>query len=95
MRSRPRALGLQAGDALVARVRGDGREYQLNLGPGGSPQRHVGRLPAGREKTRPVRAGSGVDQRPCRALRRPGSGHPAPVNCVLFVYGTNPGQTIC
>jgi monofunctional biosynthetic peptidoglycan transglycosylase len=31
VRSRPRALGLQAGDTLVARVRGDGREYQLNL----------------------------------------------------------------
>ena len=31
VRSRPRTLGLQTGDALVARVRGDGREYQLNL----------------------------------------------------------------
>jgi monofunctional biosynthetic peptidoglycan transglycosylase len=31
VRSRPRSLGLQAGDTLVARVRGDGREYQLNL----------------------------------------------------------------
>jgi len=31
VRSRPRKLGLQAGDTLVARVRGDGREYQLNL----------------------------------------------------------------
>ena len=31
VRSRPRPLGLQTGDTLVARVRGDGREYQLNL----------------------------------------------------------------
>jgi monofunctional biosynthetic peptidoglycan transglycosylase len=31
VRSRPRALGLQTGDTIVARVRGDGREYQLNL----------------------------------------------------------------
>ena len=31
VRSRPRTLGLQAGDTLIARVRGDGREYQLNL----------------------------------------------------------------
>jgi len=31
VRSRPRKLGLQVGDTLVARVRGDGREYQLNL----------------------------------------------------------------
>ena len=31
VRSRPRTLGLQTGDTLVARVRGDGREYQLNL----------------------------------------------------------------
>lgn len=31
VRSRPAELGLRAGDTLVARVRGDGREYQLNL----------------------------------------------------------------
>ena len=31
VRSRPADLGLRAGDTLVARVRGDGREYQLNL----------------------------------------------------------------
>ena len=31
VRSRPRTLGLQTGDTLVARVRGDGREYQFNL----------------------------------------------------------------
>jgi NADH dehydrogenase [ubiquinone] 1 alpha subcomplex assembly factor 1 len=31
VRSRPRTLGLQAGDTLVARVRGDGRDYQFNL----------------------------------------------------------------
>lgn len=31
VRSRPRTLSLQTGDTLVARVRGDGREYQLNL----------------------------------------------------------------
>lgn len=31
VRSRPRTLGLRTGDTLVTRVRGDGREYQLNL----------------------------------------------------------------
>jgi monofunctional biosynthetic peptidoglycan transglycosylase len=31
VRSRPRPLDLHRGDTLVARVRGDGREYQLNL----------------------------------------------------------------
>ncbi len=31
VRSRPRTLDLQAGDILVSRVRGDGREYQVNL----------------------------------------------------------------
>jgi monofunctional biosynthetic peptidoglycan transglycosylase len=31
VRSRPKKLGLKQGDALVARVRGDGREYTLNL----------------------------------------------------------------
>jgi monofunctional biosynthetic peptidoglycan transglycosylase len=31
VQTRPRNLALQKGDALVARVRGDGREYSLNL----------------------------------------------------------------
>ena len=31
VRSRPRKLGLEAGDAIIARVKGDGREYTLNL----------------------------------------------------------------
>ena len=35
VRSRPRTLGLQMGDTLVARVRGDGRAYQLSLAASG------------------------------------------------------------
>jgi len=31
IRSRPKKLGLAKGDAIVARLRGDGREYTLNL----------------------------------------------------------------
>jgi len=31
VRSRPKKLGLEKSDAVVARVRGDGREYTLNL----------------------------------------------------------------
>ena len=31
VRSRGNKLGLQRGDSIVARVRGDGREYSLNL----------------------------------------------------------------
>jgi monofunctional biosynthetic peptidoglycan transglycosylase len=31
VRSRPRKLGLEAGDTIIARVRGDGREYTFNL----------------------------------------------------------------
>ena len=31
VRSRPGELGLEAGDTLAVRVRGDGREYQVNL----------------------------------------------------------------
>ena len=31
VRSRPKALGLKDGDVIVARLRGDGREYYLNL----------------------------------------------------------------
>jgi monofunctional biosynthetic peptidoglycan transglycosylase len=37
VRSVPRPLGLTPGDVLVARIRGDGRQYQLNLYvPGGA-----------------------------------------------------------
>ena len=31
VRSRPGELGLEEGDTLAVRVRGDGREYQVNL----------------------------------------------------------------
>ena len=31
IRTRPRSLGLVSGDALLIRLRGDGREYSLNL----------------------------------------------------------------
>jgi monofunctional biosynthetic peptidoglycan transglycosylase len=31
VRSRPRKLGLEKGDAIIARVKGDGREYTFNL----------------------------------------------------------------
>ena len=31
VRSRAKKLGLQAGDTVVAKIRGDGREYSLNL----------------------------------------------------------------
>lgn len=31
VRSRPRKLGLEAGDAIIVRLKGDGREYALNL----------------------------------------------------------------
>jgi monofunctional biosynthetic peptidoglycan transglycosylase len=50
VRSRPRALGLHTGDTLVARVRGDGREYQLNLYTTGRMTAFSYRAPV---KTRP------------------------------------------
>jgi NADH dehydrogenase [ubiquinone] 1 alpha subcomplex assembly factor 1 len=31
VRTRPKNLGLEKGDTLIARIRGDGREYSLNL----------------------------------------------------------------
>jgi len=31
VRSRPRKLGLEAGDTILARIKGDGREYTFNL----------------------------------------------------------------
>ena len=45
VRSRPRKLGLKAGDVLVTRVRGDGREYQLNLYAGGQTRAFSYRAP--------------------------------------------------
>ncbi len=31
VRSRPKKLGIKSGDSIAARVRGDGREYNMNL----------------------------------------------------------------
>ena len=36
LRSEPRRLGLEKGDAMIARVRGDGGDYTLNLYPAGA-----------------------------------------------------------
>lgn len=55
VRSRPRTLGLRPGDTLVARVRGDGREYQVNLYVSGRPRALSYRAPV---KTR---AGEWID----------------------------------
>ncbi len=55
VRSRPRALGLQPGDTLVAHLRGDGREYQFNLYVSGRPRALSYRAPV---KTR---AGEWID----------------------------------
>ncbi len=33
LRTKPKKLGLEEGDTLIARIRGDGREYTLNLYP--------------------------------------------------------------
>lgn len=52
VRSRPRDLGLQTGDTIAARVRGDGREYQLNLYASGRTRAFSYRAP--------VRTRSGV-----------------------------------
>ena len=45
VRSQPRSLGLRAGQTLVARVRGDGREYQLNLYTPGRTRAYSYRAP--------------------------------------------------
>jgi NADH dehydrogenase [ubiquinone] 1 alpha subcomplex assembly factor 1 len=62
VRSRPRTLGLEAGDTLVARVRGDGREYQLSLYVPGRTRAFSYRAPV---QTRPgewIEVGVPLDQ---------------------------------
>ena len=57
VRSRPADLGLRAGDTLVARVRGDGREYQLNLYTSGRRMAFSYRAPV------PTRKGEWIEVR--------------------------------
>ena len=89
VRSRPRALGLHTGDTLVARVRGDGREYQLNLYTTGRMTAFSYRAPV---KTRPgewIEVAIPLDRFEAtsfgRVMREAGPVDPASVTSVGFL----------
>ena len=91
VRSRPRPLGLQAGDTLVVRVRGDGREYQVNLYASGRSRSFSYRTPMKTRAGQWVEVAIALDQFEAtsfgRTLRDAGPVDPRRVTSIGFLLG--------
>jgi len=89
VRSRPRTLGLQAGDTLVARVRSDGREYQLNLYTSGRMMAFSYRAPVKTRSSEWIEVAVSLDQFEAtafgRVLRGMGPVDPRSVTSIGFL----------
>jgi monofunctional biosynthetic peptidoglycan transglycosylase len=91
VRSRPRTLGLQTGDTLVARVRGDGREYQLNLYASGRTRAFSYRAPLQTRAGEWIEVAVPLDRFEAtsfgRVLRGAGPVDPGSVTSIGFLLG--------
>ena len=89
VRSRPRTLGLQTGDTLVARVRGDGREYQLHLYASGRTRAFSYRAPVQTRSGQWIEAAVPLDRFEAtsfgRVLRGEGPVDPGSVTSIGFL----------
>lgn len=93
VRSRPRALGLQAGDTLVAYLRGDGREYQVNLYASGRTRSFSYRAPVKTRAGEWVELAVGLDRFEAtsfgRVLSDAGPVDPSSVTSIGFLLADN------
>lgn len=91
VRSKSKPLGLERGDTLVAKVRGDGREYMLNLYPDRSRVAYSYRaaVPTTADEWIEVRIPLDEFQATSfgRVVRNAGAVKPAEVNSVGFMLG--------
>jgi len=99
VRSRPRTLGLRTGDTLVARVRGDGREYQLNLYTSGRMMAFSYRAPVKTRAGEWIEAAVPLDRFEATSfgevLRRAGPVDPRSVTSIGFLLADkNPGPFV-
>ena len=91
VRSKARKLGLEKGDTLVAKVRGDGREYTLNLYPNRSRTAFSYRATVQTEKDKWIEIKVPLDEFEAtsfgRVVKEAGAVKPEEVTSVGFLLG--------
>jgi len=91
VRSKARKLGLEKGDTLVAKVRGDGREYTLNLYPNRSRTAFSYRAAVQTEKDKWIEIKVPLDEFEAtsfgRVVKEAGAVKPEQVTSVGFLLG--------
>ena len=91
VRTKPKKLDLANGDTLVARVRGDGREYMLNLYPARSQVAYSYRAAVTTKKDQWIEVKIPLDKFEAtsfgRVVKNAGAVKPADINSLGFMLG--------
>ena len=91
VRTKPKNLGLEKGDTLVAKIRGDGREYMLNLYPARSQVAYSYRAAVLTKKDEWIEVKIPLDKFNAtsfgRAVKNAGAVKPAEINALGFMLG--------
>ena len=91
VRTKPKNLGLEKGDTLVAKVRGDGREYMLNLYPARSQVAYSYRAAVPTKKDEWIEVKIPLDKFEAtsfgRAVKNAGAVKPVEISALGFMLG--------
>ena len=91
VRTKPKNLGLEKGDTLVAKVRGDGREYMLNLYPNKQRVAYSYRATVQTKKDEWIEVKVPLDTFEAtsfgRVVKNAGAVKPAEINALGFMLG--------
>ena len=91
VRTKPKNLGLEKGDTLVAKVRGDGREYMLNLYPNKQRVAYSYRATVQTKKDEWIEVNIPLDEFEAtsigRAVKSAGAVKPVEINAIGFMLG--------
>jgi monofunctional biosynthetic peptidoglycan transglycosylase len=91
VRTKPKKLDLEKGDTLVAKVRGDGREYMLNLYPARSQVAYSFRAAVPTKRDEWIEVKIPLDKFEAtsfgRVVKNAGAVKPAEINALGFMLG--------
>ena len=91
VRTKPKNLSLEKGDTLVAKVRGDGREYMLNLYPNRQRVAYSYRATVQTKKDEWIEIRVPLDKFEAtsfgRAINGAGAANPSEINAIGFMLG--------
>ena len=97
VRTKPKNLGLEKGDTVVAKVRGDGREYMLNLYPARSQVAYSYRAAVQTKKDEWIEVKIPLDKFEAtsfgRMVQDAGTVKPAEINAMGFMLGDKKAGT--